>query len=427
MPSIPPAGRQAPHITKSRVTTATATAAITATAAAAIVISDWTPVLGLIFGGCCSNVFALESLVREVPKCGNLITFAQFIFITLIGLPHHLHTAPGALGWIPRLRPRQVPLRRWLFMVGLYFCVSLLNNIALGYKISIPLHIVFRSTGLIANMVCGYLVMHKHYPVKQVVAVILVTVGVVIATLTSISGDKVEEGGGSMFAVHDSVVGILLLTMGVFLAAILGLYQETTYKKYGKHWKEGLFYNHLLALPMFLPFYRDILNQARALSLSPPIVVSLDQTMPLFGKYLATRIHLFSVPRLWLSLIGNVLSQLVCVSGVHRFTSMSTSLTLNVVLNLRKLVSLVLSVLLFKNKVTLGMIFGCTLVFAGTFAYSQIAGSTKQAIEAKSDKEEPKVDEGVASFDVLKSDALDVSSAHLSEAMKKRRPAQFTK
>ncbi|KAJ1927618.1 golgi uridine diphosphate-N- acetylglucosamine transporter, partial [Linderina pennispora] len=153
--------------------------------------------------------------------------------------------------------------------------------------------------------------------------------------------------------------------MGVFLAAMLGLYQETTYKKYGKHWQEGLFYNHALALPMFVVFGRDIMAQVRALSRSQPVSLA---TLPGVGAVCPD----VSVPGLWVSLVANILSQLVCVSGVHRLTSMSSSLTLNVVLNLRKLVSLVLSVVLFKNTVNSGMIVGCAMVFVGTFAYSQI-------------------------------------------------------
>ncbi|KAJ2742300.1 golgi uridine diphosphate-N- acetylglucosamine transporter [Coemansia sp. BCRC 34301] len=342
-----------------------------AKAAAVVVASDWLTVLGFIFGGCCSNVFALENLVRDVPKCGNLITFAQFFFITVVGLPAHIHWPAGA--WLPRLQERQVPLQRWVVMVGLYFCVSILNNLALGFQISIPLHIVFRSSGLIANMACGYFMAAKRYPVQQVVAVLMVSAGVVIATLTSIASDAPLsvglESSVSWFGVHESVVGTALLTLGVVLAAMLGLYQESTYRTYGKHWKEGLFYNHALALPMFLLFRGDIASQARALSMSRP--VGLD-ALPLVEACLGSCVRLAAVPALWLSLAANVLSQLVCVSGVHRMTSMSTSLSLNVVLNLRKLVSLVLSVLLFKNPVTPGMIFGCALVFLGTFAYSQV-------------------------------------------------------
>ncbi|KAJ1988068.1 golgi uridine diphosphate-N- acetylglucosamine transporter [Coemansia spiralis] len=329
--------------------------------------ADWLLVLSTIFGGCCTNVFALESLVREVPKCGNLITFGQFVFITLVGLPSHLYVPAGS--WLPRLRPRKVPLRRWLVMVVLYFGVSAFNNIALGFRISIPLHIVFRSSGLIANMVCGYM-MGKRYPARQAVAVVMVSVGVVVATLASVGLDDHSGPGDTL----DMVIGIVLLSLSVVLAALLGLYQESTYVIYGKHWQEGLFYNHLLALPMFVLFRHDIYHQAQALSQSQPVVLD---SLPVVGPTLATMLRLSSIPYLWISLLTNIFSQLLCASGVHKLTTMSTSLTLNVVLNFRKLVSLVLSVIIFRNPITGGMVFGCALVFLGTFTYSQSSQNTK--------------------------------------------------
>ncbi|KAJ1839853.1 golgi uridine diphosphate-N- acetylglucosamine transporter, partial [Coemansia sp. RSA 2703] len=111
---------------------------------------------------------------------------------------------------------------------------------------------------------------------------------------------------------------------------------------------------------------------------------------------------------------------LVCVSGVHRFTSMSSSLTLNVVLNVRKLVSLVLSVLLFKNAVTGGMVVGCGMVFVGTFAYTQSAASSSGSGSGAKTKEEPRerLDEGIAA-DTAKLQSTGISNQ--SEAIRRRR------
>ncbi|KAJ2554280.1 golgi uridine diphosphate-N- acetylglucosamine transporter [Coemansia sp. RSA 1933] len=351
----------APHQTKAKETATVIVSSVLAL--------DWILVLGSIFGGCCSNVYALESLVREVPKCGNLITFGQFLFITLVGLPKHMHRPHGS--WVPQLRPRQVPLGRWAVMVGLYFGVSALNNMAFGFKVSIPLHIVFRSSGLLANMACGFLVMKKRYPVKQAVAVVMVSIGVIVATIANVgtqihgsNNDNSEKNGAEKggFRIDDSVIGIVFLSLSVVLAALLGLYQEATYVRYGKHWQEGLFYNHLLALPMFVFFRNDIYRQLQAVSQSAPLS---PVNIPILGTV--------SVPSLWAALAINILSQWICASGVHKLTTMSTSLTLNVVLNFRKLASLVLSVVIFSNPVTPGMLCGCALVFIGTFAYSQSA------------------------------------------------------
>ena len=37
-------------------------------------------------------------------------------------------------------------------------------------------------------------------------------------------------------------VGITILVIAMLLSACMGLMQEVTYKKYGKQWREGLFY-----------------------------------------------------------------------------------------------------------------------------------------------------------------------------------------
>jgi hypothetical protein len=41
-----------------------------------------------------------------------------------------------------------------------------MNNLALGYKISMPLHIVFKSAGLLINMLMGYWLMKKRYSIE---------------------------------------------------------------------------------------------------------------------------------------------------------------------------------------------------------------------------------------------------------------------
>lgn len=38
------------------------------------------------------------------------------------------------------------------------------------------------------------------------------------------------------------MTGIAILVVAMILSALMGLLQELTYKKYGKQWREGLFY-----------------------------------------------------------------------------------------------------------------------------------------------------------------------------------------
>ncbi|KAI7619750.1 hypothetical protein KC319_g18867, partial [Hortaea werneckii] len=62
----------------------------------------------LIFGGCCSNVFALEALIRSEQSSGLLITFFQFLFTAIAATPSQLALKDGTL-----FRRPTVPMVRW--------------------------------------------------------------------------------------------------------------------------------------------------------------------------------------------------------------------------------------------------------------------------------------------------------------------------
>lgn len=62
--------------------------------------------------------------------------------------------------------------------------MNVLNNEAFGYSISVPVHIVLRSGGSIMTMIVGY-ALGKRYRRNQVVAVLLITVGVVGSAISN--------------------------------------------------------------------------------------------------------------------------------------------------------------------------------------------------------------------------------------------------
>lgn len=78
------------------------------------------------------------------------------------------------------IRKNQVPLRRWLVNIVLFFSINVLNNHAFSYDISVPVHIILRSGGSVTTIIAGYL-SGKKYSRVQVVSVILLTSGVVTA------------------------------------------------------------------------------------------------------------------------------------------------------------------------------------------------------------------------------------------------------
>ncbi|KAG0011699.1 golgi uridine diphosphate-N- acetylglucosamine transporter [Podila clonocystis] len=344
-----------------------------------------------------------------------MITFAQFICVSLYGLSQHLQwpvvqewrssspssgstsatqppTSNGLWWYIPHLQERKIPLTRWLAIVIMFFVTSVLNNLSLAYKISVPLHIIFRSGGLMVGMLLGMLIMKKRYSASQIFAVTIVTIGVIYATTSAKTNDSSKTppsnsaGGGGGVSTGDYAMGVLMLTIALIISSLLGLLQEATYQKYGSEWREGLFYSHFLALPMFLVFHEDIMTQLRIFNRSTPIPLLqlVRQVAPYLPTKLAYYLSSITIPRLWIFLAVNTLTQFMCISGVHRLTALSSALTLNFVLNLRKFTSLLISVLYFNNSFGFEMAVGSNLVLLGTIMYS-VSSSSPKTITTKNE------------------------------------------
>ncbi|KAI8064782.1 UAA transporter [Gongronella butleri] len=351
------------------------------TSVAQVLAPELLLILSLIFGGCCSNVFALEVLIQDAPKSGNLVTLAQFLFVSLEGIRHQIRWD----GMLPRWKRPVVPIHRWMILVTLFFIVSVMNNLALGYHISVPLHIIFRSGGLIINMIMGAVLLKKRYSLGQITGVICVTLGVIMATLDNANTSKDDSSANTT---GEFLTGITLLVVAMVLSAGMGLYQEVTYKAYGKQWREGLFYTHFLALPFFLLFTDDIRTNLAIYQRSArePLFTLLEQ-VPVLGAAAAqvpesvrALLMTWIVPRMWVYLGLNMVTQYVCIAGVNRMTALCTSLTLNLVLNLRKYASLVISVAYFDNEFGTMAKLGTCIVILGTGIYTWAGLPAKKPI-----------------------------------------------
>uniref|UniRef100_A0A3Q2ZRP6 Solute carrier family 35 member B4 n=1 Tax=Kryptolebias marmoratus TaxID=37003 RepID=A0A3Q2ZRP6_KRYMA len=320
----------------------------------------------LVFVGCCSNVVFLELLVREFPGCGNIVTFAQFVFIALEGFI--FETDFG------RKKPA-IPISNYVVMVTMFFTVSVINNYALNFNIAMPLHMIFRAGSLIANMILGIIILKKRYSASKYLSIALVSAGIFICTIMSAKQvvsrlDGSDEHG--FYAFLRWLVGIAMLTFALLMSARMGIFQETLYTKYGKHSKEALFYNHFLPLPGFLLLSTDIYNHCVLFSQSTPVLI------PAVG---------LSLPIMWIYLLINVITQYVCIRGVFILTTECTSLTVTLVVTLRKFLSLIFSILYFRNPFTAWHWLGTAVVFAGTLLYTEVWSSVSAALRGAGVKE----------------------------------------
>ncbi|KAI0204685.1 UAA transporter family-domain-containing protein [Astrocystis sublimbata] len=322
--------------------------------------------LALIFGGCCSNVFALEAIVKVEPASGTLLTFVQFLFVAVTGYVSQFDaTRPPFF-----IKPNQVPIRRWLVNIVLFFGINLLNNHAFSYNISVPVHIILRSGGSITTIAAGALY-GKRYSRVQVIAVVLLTIGVITAAWSDAQTKQPAADSSPETSAPSFSTGLVILFVAQVLSAVMGLYTEDTYQQYGKHWKENLFYSHILSLPLFLPFAKSLVRQFMRLVDSPPLVLPIDNAnlmaLPEGWQQVAKSIYL---PSQVTYLVLNVLTQYACIRGVNLLAAEVSALTVTIVLNIRKLVSLLLSIWLFGNRLATGTLTGAVVVFSAGALYS---------------------------------------------------------
>ncbi|KFP91276.1 UDP-xylose and UDP-N-acetylglucosamine transporter, partial [Apaloderma vittatum] len=253
--------------------------------------------------------------------------------------------------------------RYYFIMVAMFFTVSVVNNYALNLNIAMPLHMIFRSGSLIASMALGIIILKKRYSVSKYTSIALVSVGIFTCTFMSakqVASDSGvnEEDGLQVFLWW--LLGIAALTFALLMSARMGIFQEMLYKQFGKHSKEALFYNHALPLPGFLLLAPNIYQHAVLFSQSEPFQV------PVVG---------LTLPIMWFYLLMNVVTQYVCIRGVFILTTECTSLTVTLVVTLRKFVSLIFSILYFHNPFTAWHWLGTLFVFVGTLMYTEVWNS----------------------------------------------------
>uniref|UniRef100_A0A0B7BPR0 Sugar phosphate transporter domain-containing protein n=1 Tax=Arion vulgaris TaxID=1028688 RepID=A0A0B7BPR0_9EUPU len=306
--------------------------------------------ISLVFIGCCSNIIFLEELIKVYPHCGNTVTFCAFAFNCLEGLffTTRFLTKSSA-----------IPLKYYFLMVFFFFIVQTLNNYTFSFNISMPLHMIFRSGSLISNLVLGVLILKRSYKPTKYISVIMITTGITICTIASASQKEkmVSHTGDAAYDYMIWVIGLCLLVVSLFFSARMGIFQEQTYAVYGKHPSEALFYNHFLPMPAFLLLASDILKCVSEFNKSDPY------TLPGLGV---------TVPWAWMWLVFNTITQYICIKSVFILTTECASLTVTLVVTLRKFISLVFSIIYFNNEFTLTHWCGASLVFIGTLMFVDI-------------------------------------------------------
>jgi len=329
-------------------------------------------VLYLLFGGCCSSVMTMESIIKIQKNCGYLVTMSQFIFIALEGFIRNIRFKnPFRRRTFPiTLKRRKVPIYKWFIMVILFFATSVLNNMVFSYNISIPIHIIFRSSSISINMLMSWLILKRKYSIQQILSIVIVTIGLMITTLSSAKQQKevkVQETN-----ILNWIKGIVILFISSIIGALMGIYQEYVFKQHPNSWKECLFYKHLLSIPIFALLIPQIKEQWQLFKESP--INPLGHYIPILNQPLSD----VQIQGVWLLLGLNIITQYVCIASVQKLSSICSSVTLNLILNIRKFISLIISVIFYKNPFSLWSWFGSIFVFVGVLLYVKASDMLKK-------------------------------------------------
>uniref|UniRef100_A0A158P6L9 UAA transporter n=1 Tax=Angiostrongylus cantonensis TaxID=6313 RepID=A0A158P6L9_ANGCA len=260
----------------------------------------------------------------------NLMTFSTFLFIACQGL---IFTSKFLTVH------NKIPLRGYTLTVIMFFVVNVVNNQALNFHVPVPLHIIFRSGSLLANLLLSVVLLKKNYTLKKYLSVLAITMGIVICTLAT--SDLEKESGLSFeeAAKHyrEWSIGIAMLIFALLASAYLAICQQRMYENYGKHPEEAMFVTHAVSLPFFAFMGVDIVAAVRKFNASPPLELA-GATIP--------------VPSLWMDLLLSCILQYYCIRFVYRLNAEVEALTVTLVVTLRKFLSLVVSIWWFQNPFT---------------------------------------------------------------------------
>lgn len=318
----------------------------------------------MVFGGCMSTMVFLEYVLKFSKDSMAMVTFTELVFVLAQSLPSLFDKG--------KLRPLRCSAKNHAMHAGLWVTMLWFVNYAYGFKIDVPTHTIFRACNIVSSVVIGYLAFNVSYTARQILCVAAVTVGVIFATIGDLSVlcrgiDQSQCSLSNMIAnlagegEGDSglwIVGIIILILVLILQGLLGHLQRKFHDETGKDAQdqvsnEFLIISHFVGLIPSLFTWNSITTQWNLMFESPPVD-------PVY----------FPVPFIVCMLVSNNITHSMCIKGVFMLAGRHSPLTVNIVLSVRKFLTVCVSIWWFNNPWTLSHTIAMILVFGGAFFYS---------------------------------------------------------
>lgn len=301
---------------------------------------------GVVVGGVGANI-CFEQLNQLDPGCGAVITLLQYLVAVA-------ERAPNAKTYV---QTPAIPFGFHVLFCFLLFSGSWLGNTCLAFDLPFPLFLVIKNSNMVFTLIVGTVALRKRYSMGQIMAVILVSAGVVIAVLEQ---QQQPLDASSSATSSRTLVGVLLCVGSTLCMACLSCSQEYAFGKYklanGKTaTKEAMFFTHILGLPFFIS--GGLWQHVIALSMDWQVAVPL--------------------------IVLNVASMVLCKTNIFRLIEISSSLTTTLAITASRFLGIIFSVCLQafssnKNSQQPGVQFwlGILAVVVGSIAYL-MAGQQK--------------------------------------------------
>lgn len=324
----------------------------------------------------------------------------QFVVIAILMFPFFVRFTDPVTGSFKPHMYSAAPMKEYVMMAAIFFVSSVAANKAFELGVSQPFNVIFRSLSLLVSYVIGAAWFGRRYSKQQLLAVVLVTAGVLVTTLGELilqSGvgkasccedmaiwskayywimdpSKLESPAGYTLAdLFWFVLSLFLLSLTIIGLAVLGHLQGKSYREYKCRPEENMFYLHLLSLPLFSIISGDLLQHLQTWNTSASTY------------YLGTGLP---IPWLWVLAIANAATQIICLFGVHYVTSSMGTLACTFATTVRKFISLIFSVIYFQNPFTSIHTAGAVCVFIGTYLFATApseSNATTQTAKQKKD------------------------------------------
>lgn len=304
----------------------------------------------VIIGGVGCNI-AFETLSKEDPGCASVTSLFQYILTIAEGLPKVRQL----------LQKRNIPLYWHVLFVFLMFVTAYAGNKSVEWHVPFPLYLIIKSSNLVANVLCGWLILGKRYRLPQILAMVVLTVGVFIATIASRPKNLANESGDDDQLDSIMIIGVLLCTLSTFTMAALGNLQELVFSRYGKHYDEVLFLMHLLGLPLFAFDLANIRGHLHTW-VSPQL-----STWHIWMPFIET----LRVPKIWALLMMNIMCCHLCKHSFFALLGSTSSLTATLAITMYRFAGILLSSLYFNAPPYPPFEFfvGAILVVSGSIGY----------------------------------------------------------